>query len=72
MDSGIPMLRDQWFKRYEHLFEEPKPVLPPKREVEHQILLIDEDKRYAYYMSRCPDYLKEQLQDKINKYVAVG
>ena len=43
-----------------------------KREVEHQIPLIEEDKQYAYYMPRCPDYLKEQLRDKIDKYVAAG
>ena len=71
-DSDIPELRERWFKRYEHLFKEPEPVLPPKREVEHQIPLIEEDKRYAYYMPRCPDYLKEQLQEKIDKYVAAG
>ena len=40
--------------------------------MEHQIPLIEEDKRYAYYMPCCPDYLKEQLQDKIDKYVAAG
>ncbi len=71
-DKDIPKLRDQWFQRYEHLFEEPEPVLPPKREVEHQIPLIEDDKHYAYYMPRCPDYLKEQLRDKIDKYVAAG
>lgn len=71
-DENIPDLREQWFKWFEHLFQEPEPILPPKREVEHQILLIEEEKRYTYYMLRCPDYLKEQLREKIEKYVAAG
>ena len=71
-EEGIPELREQWFTRFEHLFREPEPILPPKREVEHQIPLIEEDKRYTYYMPRCPDYLKEQLWEKIEKYVAAG
>ncbi|KIK51936.1 hypothetical protein GYMLUDRAFT_146844, partial [Collybiopsis luxurians FD-317 M1] len=43
-------------------------VLPPLREINHKIILIDEQRRYNYYMPRCPDYLKTQLSDKLGHY----
>jgi len=42
--------------------------LPPLREVNHQILIIDEKKRYKYHALRCPDSLKNELSEKIVCY----
>jgi len=37
-------------------------------EVNHQIPLIDGNKRYKYHASRCPDSLKNKLSKKIKHY----
>ena len=42
--------------------------LPPLREVNHRIPLVDEGKQYAYHLPRCPDSLKPQLAEKIQLY----
>jgi hypothetical protein len=39
--------------------------LPPLREVNHRIPLVDGDKRYKYHSPRCPDSLKHKLIEKI-------
>jgi len=39
--------------------------LPPLWEVNHQIPIIDESKRYKYHTLRCPDSLKNELSKKI-------
>jgi hypothetical protein len=46
--------------------------MPPLRAVNHRIPLIDETKVYNYHLLRCPDAMKEQLIDKINRYVHAG
>jgi len=47
-------------------------VLPPMREVNHEIKLIDPNKVIHYWAPRCPDSLKEQLAEKIDRYVTAG
>ena len=46
--------------------------LPPLREINHLIPLIDKGKTYCYHLPRCPDTLKPQLIDKINRYEHAG
>ncbi|KIK50191.1 hypothetical protein GYMLUDRAFT_143110, partial [Collybiopsis luxurians FD-317 M1] len=43
-------------------------TLPPLREINHRIQLINESKRYNYYMPHCPDSLKVQLSEKLERY----
>ena len=43
-------------------------VLPPFREVNHQITLIDPNKRYLEQRVTCPQALKGQLQEKVKEY----
>ena len=70
--KDIPKLRERWLKEYEDVFQEQPERLPPKRDVTHHIPLKDPDKKYSYYRPRCPDYLKSELMEKINKYVRAG
>ncbi|OBZ76509.1 Transposon Ty3-G Gag-Pol polyprotein [Grifola frondosa] len=42
--------------------------LPPFREINHQIPLIDPDKQYRYHLPRCPDAKKPELLEKIARY----
>ncbi|KIK12982.1 hypothetical protein PISMIDRAFT_18316 [Pisolithus microcarpus 441] len=46
--------------------------MPPLREVNHRIPLIDEGMRYTYHLPRCPDSLKPQLAEKIQLYTKAG
>jgi hypothetical protein len=46
--------------------------MPPIRAMNHRITLIDEQKVYIYHLPRSPDAMKEQLIDKINRYVQAG
>lgn len=43
--------------------------LPPFREVNHEIHLIDPDKRYTYFLPQCPHSLREEFHQKLNRYV---
>ncbi|KAF8451051.1 hypothetical protein L210DRAFT_3386278 [Boletus edulis BED1] len=65
MGNEVPQLRNRWFHKYSHWLGGIINRLPPLREVNHRILLIEEEKHYAYHLSRCTDALKQQLLDKI-------
>jgi hypothetical protein len=70
--EDIPRLKEQWYSRYKHRLGGVVPKLPPLREVNHRIPIIDERKLYAYHLPRCPDALKQQLTDKIRQYTDAG
>lgn len=46
--------------------------LPPMREINHTIPIIDEKHQYRYHTPRCPDALKPKLLEKIQRYVRAG
>ena len=48
------------------------PKVLPFRMINHQINLIDLDKRIHYQLPKCPDTLKEELAEKISHYTSVG
>ncbi|KIJ54435.1 hypothetical protein M422DRAFT_119594, partial [Sphaerobolus stellatus SS14] len=70
--SDIPALREAWQNNYADIFGDIPLELPPLREVNHEIKLIDPSKVIRYRTPRCPEALKEQLIDKINQYVTAG
>jgi hypothetical protein len=70
--SNIPKLREQWFDRNSDLLGPIPLELPPFREINHRISLIDDEVRHNYYMPRCPEALQEELQEKITWYVTAG
>ncbi|KIJ45454.1 hypothetical protein M422DRAFT_166651, partial [Sphaerobolus stellatus SS14] len=70
--SDIPVLREAWQNSYVDIFGDIPLELPPFREVNHEIKLIDPSKVIHYRTPRCPEALKEQLIDKINQYVTAG
>src|SRR5271155_2576930 len=56
-----------------HDFVQPVPLeMPPAREVVHEINLIDPDYKPTYHQPRCPDALRGELADKIDRYTKVG
>ena len=70
--SNIPKLREQWFDRNSDLLGPIPLELPPFREINHRISLIDDDVKHNYYMPRCPKALQEELREKITRYVTTG
>ncbi|KAJ7801034.1 hypothetical protein B0H13DRAFT_2390173 [Mycena leptocephala] len=72
LPERIDALRQQWFLACEDPMG-PIPLhLPPLREINHEINLVDEGAVYNYHMPRCPDALRPQLREKINRYVSAG
>jgi hypothetical protein len=71
-ENDIPQLWNQWFQEYKHRLRGMVKRLPPLREVNHQIPLIDEGKHYTYHLPLCIDALKQQLSDKIRLYTDAG
>lgn len=67
-EVNIQELRDRWFAKYDDMLRPPPPELPPWREVNHKIPLIDENKQYRYRLPRCPEAIKTELLTKIQKY----
>ena len=47
-------------------------VMPPVREISHEINLIDLDLKPSYHLPKCPDALREELIQKIDWYTAAG
>ena len=71
-DEGLERKRRRWLEEYKELISGVPPVLPPLREVQHRIPLVDPKKRYPYHMPRCPDAIKPALLEKIEKYLKAG
>lgn len=71
-EKDIPALRDRWMKILRERWGGRSLKLPPLREINHAIPLIDETKKYRYHLPRCPDSLKPQLTAKIEAYVKAG
>ncbi|KIK49944.1 hypothetical protein GYMLUDRAFT_119642, partial [Collybiopsis luxurians FD-317 M1] len=71
-EEDIPRLRKKWINSCKDIMNGVPEKMPPFREVNHSIPLIDENKKYRYYLPRCPDSLCSQLDEKIAKYVRAG
>src|ERR1700733_1169052 len=71
-EQELPDLRAKWVESASDILTGAPPRLPPLREVNHKIPLIDENKRYNYHLPRCPDSLKTELTDKIQRYKDAG
>jgi hypothetical protein len=46
--------------------------MPPLRDINHVINLIDESKQTNYHMPKSPDALKDQFNTKIQCYTDIG
>ena len=68
----LQQLREQWYKKYANILGRVPPELPPLREINHQIPLIDDGKRYYYHLPCCPNAMKPQLMEKMQKYMGMG
>jgi RNase H-like domain found in reverse transcriptase/Reverse transcriptase (RNA-dependent DNA polymerase)/Integrase zinc binding domain len=71
-EEVLPDLRKQWMENAADILGGAPDRLPPLREVNHKIPLIDENMRYNYHLPRCPDALKPELSEKIQRYTKSG
>jgi hypothetical protein len=63
-DSKMPDLQKLckwWFAKYTDILNGAPAKLPPLREINHHIPLIDEDKQYHYHLPQCPEAMKHKL-----------
>ncbi|KAG6875771.1 hypothetical protein C0995_008079, partial [Termitomyces sp. Mi166 len=68
-EDDFPQLRQAWQQKFVDIVNGTKKELPPWREVNHEINLIDEGKQYKYHLPRCLQALQEQLHEKTNRYL---
>ncbi|KAG6883583.1 hypothetical protein C0992_008407 [Termitomyces sp. T32_za158] len=53
-EEDILRLRQHWQQEFVDIVNGTKPKLPPWREVNHEINLIDKTKQYKYHLPHCP------------------
>ena len=70
--DDIPRLRARWLEDIRDITGPIPLTLPPFREVNHCIPLIDPAKPIKHRYSKCPDSLRPQLMEKIDRYLAAG
>ena len=71
-EKDIPRLCEEWMRSCEDIMKGAPERLPPLRDINHHIPLVDEKKRYKYHNPRCLDSLKPKLAEKIARYTRVG
>ena len=54
-DEDLPELCKKWVEAAADILTGAPTHLPPLQEVNHKIPIIDENKRYNYYLPRCPE-----------------
>jgi hypothetical protein len=70
--KDIPCLREEWKTSCQDILSGVPETLPQRREINHHIPLVDEKKRYNYYLPKCPDSMRKPLTEKISKYCKAG
>ena len=67
-----PSLQAQWMDQITDLVSGVPPKVPPFRQINHEINLVDPNKWINYRLPKCPDALKEELAEKISRYTSAG
>jgi hypothetical protein len=70
--KDLPRLREEWKQSCQDILNGVPDKLPPLREINHHIPLVDEKKKYNYYLPKCPDSMRKPLAEKISKYCKAG
>ena len=70
--EDYPWLHQQWCNKLQDIVNGTRGEMPPWREVNHEIHLIDDNKQHIYHTPRCPLALREELYKKVNRYVDSG
>jgi hypothetical protein len=71
-DDELQEMRDSWTAEFADLLGEIPSQLPPFREINHGIPIVDENMRYHYHRPRCADAVQTVLTAKIKRYEDAG
>lgn len=71
-NADIPRIRQEWLDCIKDITCPIPEELPPFRDINHEINLINDDKLYRYHHPRCPDHFVTALTEKISRYVRAG
>lgn len=61
-------LRRQWFHEFKDMTSGVPERLPPLRDINHRIPLVDDNLNYRYHLPRCAEAIKPALMEKIQRY----
>ncbi|KAF8230132.1 hypothetical protein L208DRAFT_1283052 [Tricholoma matsutake] len=64
--------KEEWLEAGKDILQGVPEQPPPMREINHQIPLVDDHKKYHYYLPKCPDSMQQPLTDKIERYCRMG
>lgn len=67
--QDYPRLRAKWFEEFKDITSGVPEILPPLRDINHKIPLIDDNIRYHYHLPRCAEAIKPALMEKIQRYI---
>ena len=70
--EDVPRLRERWLVHIADLTGPIPERLPPMRDVNHRITLIDDNRPLKGRFPKCPDDLREQLREKMDRYIRAG
>lgn len=68
-DPEVDTRREAWKNEFADMVNGTPANLPPLREINHEIHLIDPKQQYVYHAPRCPNALRSDFYNKLNKYV---
>ncbi|KAF8240830.1 hypothetical protein L208DRAFT_1230908 [Tricholoma matsutake] len=70
--KDILCLRREWIAACKDILQGIPERPPSMREINHQIPLVDEGKRYNHHLPQCLDSMRQPLAKKIEKYYHAG
>lgn len=71
-EEDILKLHQGWHDKFKDLLQGVPEKMPPFRIVNHEIPLIDAEKKYRYHLPKCPNSLKAEVNEKVEKYTWAG
>lgn len=71
-DADIPRIRSDWAHCITDIACPIPEELPPFRDINHEINLIDDSLSYNYHHPRCPEHFKPEFYEKVSRYVRAG
>ena len=72
LNAELEPRRQKWIEEFRPTFGPPPPGLPPLREVNHSIPLINPDARYSSRTPKCSAALFPLLREKTHRYLKAG
>jgi len=68
-EAHLAKLRQDWHDKFQDILQGVPEKLPPLRAVNHEINLVEPNKKHMYYLPRCPATVRKEFQEKLNRYV---